>query len=138
MDLDDGNPLTQAEPDWTPLGAPAVFGGTDFTPPFPAYTSGYATFGAALFETLRQFYGQDDISFTFVSDEFSGAIQGSGGLVRPRIPRTFDSFSEAEFENAQSRIYLGIHWAFDKTAGIAQGRSVANYVFDRAFRPVRR
>jgi hypothetical protein len=32
-------------------------------------------------------------------------------------------------------IYLGIHWSFDKTQGIAQGRRVADYVFDHAFTP---
>ena len=34
----------------------------------------------------------------------------------------------------QSRIYLGIHWSFDKTAGIEQGRQVAAYVFENALR----
>ena len=48
--------------------------------------------------------------------------------VRPLLPRTFSSLSEAEEESGQSRIYLGIHWAFDKTAGIAQGRRIADYV----------
>ena len=47
--------------------------------------------------------------------------------------RRFASLSEAEEENGQSRIYLGIHWAFDKTEGIAQGRRVADYVFSKAF-----
>jgi hypothetical protein len=41
--------------------------------------------------------------------------------------------SQAEEENGQSRIYLGIHWAFDKTQGIAQGRRVARYVMRHAF-----
>ena len=50
------------------------------------------------------------------------------------MPRTIPSLSQAEEENGQSRIYLGIHWAFDKTEGIAQGRRVANYVYDRVFR----
>jgi hypothetical protein len=35
-----------------------------------------------------------------------------------------------------SRIYLGIHWAFDKTEGIKQGRLIADYVFNKKFRPV--
>jgi hypothetical protein len=52
------------------------------------------------------------------------------------MPRSFSSLSQAEEENGQSRIYLGIHWHFDKTAAISQGRHVADYVFDHAFRPV--
>lgn len=42
------------------------------------------------------------------------------GIVRRLIPR-FASLSEAEEENGQSRIYLGIHWSFDKTAGSSRG-----------------
>jgi hypothetical protein len=57
------------------------------------------------------------------------------GEVRPEQPRTFTSFSQAEEENGQSRIYLGIHWSFDKTEGIAQGRRVARYVVRNAFAP---
>jgi hypothetical protein len=49
----------------------------------------------------------------------------------PRLPRSYQSFSQAEEENGQSRIYLGIHWQFDKTEGIAVGRRAANYVFQR-------
>ena len=74
----------------------------------------------------------------FVSDKFNGVTQDNSGNVRPLIPRSFSSLSEAEEENGQSRIYLGIHWAFDKTEGIAQGQRVANYAFKHAFTPLRR
>ena len=137
--LGDGNSGTDGDPDFSPLGAPASnLQGPNFTPPFPAYPSGHAGFGGALFQTLRRFYGSDEIPFTFVSDEFNGETLDNQGNPRPLIPRRFRSLSEAEEENGQSRIYLGIHWSFDKTEGIAQGRRVADAVFRRAFLPTRR
>jgi hypothetical protein len=135
--LGDGNPATVGDPGFSPLGAPASnLQGPNFTPPFPAYPSGHAGFGGALFQTLRNFYRTDDIAFTFVSDEFNGTTRGNDGNVRPLIPRSFSSLSQAEEENGQSRIYLGIHWSFDKTEGIAQGRRVADYVFANTFVPL--
>ncbi|NOT49162.1 MAG: phosphatase PAP2 family protein [Acidobacteria bacterium] len=134
----DGNPATVADPNFKPMGAPASnLSGPNFTPPFPSYPSGHATFGGALFQTLRDFYRTDNIPFTFVSDEFNGVTLDNQGNPRPLMPRTFASLSQAEEENGQSRIYLGIHWSFDKTEGIAQGRQVADYVFTHAFLPIR-
>ncbi|MEY2543717.1 MAG: hypothetical protein QOE81_1178 [Verrucomicrobiota bacterium] len=135
--LGDGNPSTTGDLTFTPMGAPASnLTGPNFTPPFPAYPSGHAGFGGALFQTLRRFFGTDNIAFTFVSDEFNGVTKDNAGAARPLMPRSFANFSQAEEENGQSRIYLGIHWSFDKTQGIAQGRNVADYVFDHAFAPV--
>ena len=132
----DGNRATTGDPSFTPLGAPASnLTGPNFTPPFPSYPSGHGAFGGALFQTLRKFYGTDNIAFTFVSDEFNGATRDNAENVRPLVQRSFSSLSQAEEENGQSRIYLGIHWAFDKTAAIAQGRRVADYVFTNAFLP---
>jgi PAP2 superfamily len=135
----DGNPDTLGDPTFSPLGAPAsnTANRPNFTPPFPAYPSGHAGFGGALFETLRNFYGTDRIPFTFVSDELNGVTLDNQGNARPLRPRSFSRLSQAEEENGQSRIYLGIHWAFDKTEGIAQGRKVADAVFRKAFTRVR-
>jgi hypothetical protein len=129
----DGNPDTHGDPSWTPLGSPATNspGAPNFTPPFPSYTSGHAVLGSAGFEIMRRFYGTDQISFTFVSDELNGINRDNQGQVRPRWPRSFATLSDAEVENAVSRIYLGVHYRFDATNGITQGRNVADYVFKR-------
>jgi PAP2 superfamily len=135
--IGDGNPNTTGDINFTPMGAPASnLAGPNFTPPFPSYPSGHGGFGGAIFQTMRRFFGTDNIPFTFTSDEFNGVTKDNAGNVRPFMPRSFSTLSQAEEENGQSRIYLGIHWSFDKTQAIAQGRNVANYVFDHAFLPV--
>ncbi len=126
---EDGNPDTTMDPNWEPLGAPggiAPDGSVikDFTPPFPTYLSGHASFGGAFFEAMKNFYGTDDISFDVTSDEVPGAI------------RSFDSFSAANEENGRSRVYLGIHWNFDDTDAREMGAVTANYVHDNFFQPV--
>jgi hypothetical protein len=132
----DGNPATIGDVNFFPLGAPASnLNGPNFTPPFPAYPSGHATFGGALFEMFRNIFGTDNVPFTFVSDEFNGQTVANNGNVRPLLPRSFTTLSQAEEENGQSRIYLGIHWAFDKTEGIRQGQRIADFVFANAFQP---
>ena len=132
----DGNAATAGDASFSPLGAPASnLNGPNFTPPFPAYPSGHAGFGGALFQVLRKFYRTDRIPFRFVSDEFNGVTRDNAGNARALVPRSFSSLSEAEEENGQSRIYLGIHWEFDKSAGITQGRRIADYVVQNAFTP---
>jgi len=113
----DGNPDTTADPKWEPLGAPGGGVVPNFTPPFPAYVSGHATFGAAVCEVLKDFYHTDHVHFTLSSDELPG------------VTRHFDSFTQAAAENGESRIYLGIHWQFDNTVGQSVGRQVADFVF---------
>lgn len=132
-----GNPEVRGVPTWYPSGAPATnTSGPNFTPPFPAYPSGHATLGGALFEVFRA-YWPDATRFTLVSDEFNGQNRDAEGNLRPLIPQTFTSFTQAEHDNAESRIYNGVHWDFDATAGIAAGHQVAHEVLSHAFRRVR-
>ncbi len=119
----DGNPATKADPNWTPLGSPGNPGQPSFTPPFPSYVSGHATFGNALFTMLTDFYGTDRLNFTLTSD------------LLPGVTRSYTSFSQASYENAMSRIYLGIHFWFDESAGIKMGREIATNVFTNVLTP---
>lgn len=112
------------DPFWKPLGAPrSNEPKPGFTPPFPAYPSGHATFGAATFEIVRLFYGHanaktvDNIGFTLVSDELNGITTEGDGSVRVRHARKYKSMAEAMYDNSVSRIYLGVHWRFDGTSG---------------------
>lgn len=110
----------RADPWWLPLGAPRTNepGRDSFTPPFPAYPSGHATFGAAAFEVTRRFFGVaanaiDNLRVDFVSDELDGRSIAEDGSYRSRHLRRYDSLLQAMFDNSVSRVYLGVHWRFD-------------------------
>lgn len=135
---DDGNDETMCDSSWSPIGAPAsnLTNGINFTPPFPTYPSGHASFGGALFQILRRFYNTDTLQFTFISDEFNGVTKDNEGNVRPYLPRTFNNFTHAEDENGESRIYLGIHFKCDKTEGITLGNKVANHIYESLYKPI--
>ena len=123
-------------PTWYPLGAQATnTGGPNITPPFPAYPSGHATFGGALFEVLRA-YIPDATPFTFVSDEFNGKNKDVYGYIRPKQPAHFLSLSDAEQSNGLSRIWIGVHWHFDSDEGIKQGNRLARHVLATFAQPV--
>lgn len=120
---------------WLPLGGPLTNRlGKNFTPPFPAYPSGHATFGAAALHMTRLFYGQggrytdstgtivpgqlgpDTLydNLTFVSEECNGISRDNAGTIRPRHERSFpDGLWQMIDENGRSRVYLGVHWVFD-------------------------
>ena len=120
----DGNPATVADPNWVPLGAPGPNPNStadDFTPPFPAYTSGHAAFGAATFRTLANFYGSDQFNFSLTSEELPGVV------------RHYSSFSQAALENGRSRIYMGVHWEFDNVYSQIIGNGIADYVTQNLF-----
>jgi hypothetical protein len=134
----DGNPATEGDPFWLPLGAPRTNqpGAKNFTPNFPAYPSGHATFGAASLDLVRLFYGTDEIAFDFVSDELNGDSIDVDGSVRTKHQRPFASLSQAILENAKSRVYLGVHWQFDADAGVELGKKIAEFIFNNALRTI--
>jgi vanadium chloroperoxidase len=113
------------DPGWLPLGAPKTNSSAkNFTPPFPAYPSGHATFGAAALHITRLFcgvthHGPDNLfnKLDFVSDEYNGVNKDNKGVVRPNHVRAFpDGLWQMIEENGRSRVFLGVHWIFDAFA----------------------
>lgn len=132
---DDGSDLTTTDSSWDPMGVSVI--NTEeairATPPFPSYPSGHATFGAVTFEILRSLF-EDNRSFTFISDEYNG--EGVDPFF-PNIPRAFvpvrfRSLTEAQVQNGVSRVYNGVHWKFDDTAGQEMGESIGQFLLNDA------
>lgn len=149
----DGNPDTITDPTWRPLGAPGNDPDSmddDFTPPFPAWTSGHATMGGAVFKAIELFfetnsfeeadarYGDDETTAIYI---LTSEEAGSG------TERPFESFTQVgildigtenspEGENGMSRVYLGIHWIFDQRDGITLGNDIAAFVYGDRFQEI--
>jgi hypothetical protein len=147
---DDDDPLTIEDPNWVYLGAPGSDPGSssdDFTPPFPAYTSGHATMGGAVFKSLELFYKTNvydqidgiignDLDYVLHSNEAGGGGTRSFDKFTQTVPLTVGTENSPEGENAISRIYLGIHWLFDARDGTKLGNLIAEYAATNHFQAV--
>ena len=132
---------------WFPLGAQISNSDQTYniTPPFPSYPSGHAVFGGALFGILRQFV-KPEAKFAFLSDEFNGRNKDVFNYIRCSAddkvtPKKFCSPRElttdcAERENADSRVFMGVHWIFDADDGIEMGNKVARQIYKQAMKPI--
>ena len=95
---EDFNAGTVQDATWSPLLG---------TPPYPTYPGNMAGVGACAANALALGLGRDDISFSVTWDP----TPGNGPYVRQ-----YSSFSELAQEEADSRIYGGIHFRFDNEA----------------------
>ncbi len=111
---EDGNPNTAQDANWTSLLT---------NPPYPTYGGNNAAVGTSASTILSLFFGRDDIPFQHTWD-------GAGGATRSYV-----GFTALADEEANSRIYGGIHFRFDNVAGQSAGRNVSNYVFLNFMKP---
>lgn len=72
-------------------------------PAFPSYPSGHATFAGVAAGVFIDFFGSENINLTDRTySNFTNTTFNS-------TPRTFTSFSQMAYENAYSRVPLGVH-----------------------------
>lgn len=110
--------LYMDDPQWNTVMCPDGSGGF-YTPPFPTYPSGHATFGGAATTVLESVFGSN-YAFTDRSHEGRSEFRSK--------PRSFKNFREMADENGYSRVPLGVHFTFDSQAGVNLGRSIGREI----------
>jgi len=111
----DGNPDTDADPNWLPE--------TGKTAPDPSYPGAHAAISAAAAAVLGEVLGTEPSKLAVTSE------------VLPGVERVFQTFADAAEEATLSRIFAGQHFRFDLDAGERLGREVADEVTDEFLLP---
>lgn len=114
---EDMNDATDADPSWKPLLS---------TPAYPSHAGNQACVGASAARALQLAFGGDDASFTAV---------WAGAPGHPDVSRTYASFWQMAQDQADSRIFGGIHFRFESLASQASCPKVSEYVFKKYMRP---
>jgi hypothetical protein len=103
----DGNPATSPDPTWTPLAT---------TPAHPEYPSAHGCFTGAVANTLKEYFGNPNFTFT-VSSTVTNTVH------------ELHSARELEQEVENARIYAGIHYHHSVVQGVNLGRKVSQQGF---------
>jgi hypothetical protein len=110
----DGNPDTEADPNWTPLRP---------TPNFPDYVSTHAATWGGFSEALRQFFGTK-----FIHIPMWSTTTGT--------THVFTNTDDVNKEIIDARVYVGFHFRTAAVHGVVMGKKVARYVANNYFHPV--
>jgi hypothetical protein len=112
---DDGNPATEADPDWTSLVA---------APGYPDNPSGYNCITASTMYAARLFFGTDRISFTL----------NNQASVPPTV-RDYHRLTDVIDDAVDGRVLIGLHFRSADTQGAWLGKKVAQWVDRHEFGP---
>ncbi len=112
---------------WTTILNNPIAGYQGITPGFPAYPSGHSGFGGGggkILSALFEFNSKRPGTYTFTDrchlyrSEFIGT------------PRTLASFKDLAYEDAYSRIPLGVHFRMDCDEGVRLGELAAQRILE--------
>jgi len=95
------------------------------TPCFPGYPSGHAVLSHAAREVLERFFGARGHRLVVANSQLPGVVLH------------YTTLEDMTTDIDDARVYGGIHFRFDQTAGAEQGRRVGAYVLRNALPPDR-
>jgi hypothetical protein len=110
----DGNPATEPDPTWQPLRP---------TPNHPEYPAAHAFHSSAVAQTLRAFFGTDNVSFSLDSRV-------------TQTTREYQRFRDAVKDVSLARTLAGFHFRNSCEEGANLGRDVSRYVVEHYFKPI--
>jgi hypothetical protein len=108
----DGNPYTEADPEWTPFIV---------TPTHPEYIAAHSAVGAAATGFYTVWVGTDHFPLDF---------KGTGGAVRH-----YESVEEIHAEESNARVWGGMHWRHSTDVGTRIGTRVGHYTATHLLEP---
>jgi len=138
---------------WQPYPAYDLITPLFRTPNFPDYVSGHACAAGAVFESYKRFFRSDDFGFSVTIDAGDSLVEPKiddptnpnyiagvtdvpnsgpasiGYSPAQDVTLHWSTFSEAAIAVANSRMYLGIHFAAAGFDGISVGREVGAKAF---------
>lgn len=111
----DGNDNTTEDASWEPLMN---------TPPVHDYPSTHSALGNAAATVLNELMGSST-GFTMTSTSAAPA----------NSTRTFANFTQAAKENADSRVFAGIHFRFSCEKGLELGEKIGEWIVENHLKP---
>ncbi len=111
----DGNPKTDADPNYVPFIV---------TPCFPSYPSNHGSAANAAAAVMRRLYGEAGHSMTLSNPAV------------PTIVLQYTSFRQITNDISDARVYGGIHFRTDQDAGALLGLAIGKAVYEHNLRAV--
>src|SRR5262245_44940945 len=109
-----GNDGVAADPNWESLL---------ITPPHPEFPSGHCIVTGANMQVLREFFGSDEVKFSYVAPHGLGTM------------RSYASFTQIEKEMEDARVWGGIHFRSTDMESSELGRKIGSHAVASHMRP---